>query len=293
MEYEFKIVGKDEEGNPLYRRVLKQSAEFLDPNSNKLEDQSSDFVPPLASPMEQMMPPKSINNQPIKTISQKSPTQPSVNTVKNMPNDFLYGNMDDRLVEFKHQASVKKYPSISFRDKEFVIKIINRHPLGMVAIWAVAAFINLLMILVWSIIFFAPNSAIRSTISTTANITFFGFIIFVSLILMSIIFAYVISSIYSANKMIITSERVVQYLSNGLFDHKKQTIDLGWIEDVSYHKTGIVASIFNFGSIRLSTIGDESTYYMKWVRSPETIASQLNELVLAVKNEDPMPNIYD
>ncbi len=107
------------------------------------------------------------------------------------------------------------------------------------------------------------------------------------------VFAYIVSSIYSANKFVVTTERVVQYMSNGLFDKKKQTIDLGWIEDVSYHKTGIFASIFNFGSVRLSTIGDESTYYLKTVKSPEIVSSQLNELVLAVKNQDPMPNIYD
>ena len=77
----------------------------------------------------------------------------------------------------------------------------------------------------------------------------------------------------------------MQIISNSLFDTKRQTIDLGWIEDVSYHQKGFFASTIGYGSVRLSTIGDETTYYFVYSPDPQQVSMRINEIVFAVKNE--------
>ena len=37
-------------------------------------------------------------------------------------------------------------------------------------------------------------------------------------------------------------------------------IDLASIEDASFHQNGILQTMFHYGTFRLSTVGDETTY---------------------------------
>jgi predicted membrane-bound spermidine synthase len=89
--------------------------------------------------------------------------------------------------------------------------------------------------------------------------------------------------------MFITSERVIQFQQRSLFDEKIQSIDLDGIEDVSSHQVGMVASLFNFGNVRLSTVGDETTYEQNLVYNPKRIVEQINNIVQAVKNDRLVP----
>ncbi len=258
-QFEFKVVGTDEQGNPLYQKVYKEAP--ADKKSKKM--------------------PTSRNESMSKKLTGSD-------------NDAIYQGLSQELIEVNHQESIEQYPGISFRDNEFVIKEIRRHPIGLYLIWSIAGFISLLMILVWSIIFYSSDSVFADIAGQRlTNIINMSSIMFFSIVVITILFAYIATRVYRANKMVVTTERVVQYMSASLFDRKKQTIDLGWIEDVSSHKRGFFATMFNFGSVRLSTIGDESTYYFKLAKNPAEISSQLNELILAVKNEDPLPNLYD
>ncbi len=263
-QFEFKMVGKDEAGNPLYQKVAKQAT-----------SSSANQTPTTGHVIE---------------TKNKSKSQ----SIKNGANDFLYRNIEDELIELNHKQSKQKYNDIQFRDKEFVLKVIKRHPIGLAVIWVITTVIIVLMGIIWSLVFFSPDSIFANMEPHQLSIvTNMSSIIFASIVAISLVFGYISTMIYRANRMIVTTEKLIQYMSNGLFDVKKQTIDLGWIEDVSYHKTGIAATIFDYGSIRMSTIGDESTYYLKFTLNPEQTTSQLNELILAVKNEDPLPNIND
>ncbi len=256
-QFEFKVIGSDEQGNPLYQKVYKT-------------DQQNNTSKPPVSRKEAIA----------KTLADNGNT--------------IYKGLSPELISVNHQESIEQYPNIAFRDKEFVIKVINRHPIGLYLIWTIAGIISLLMLVVWSIVFYSSDSVFAGMAkSRLSTIVTMSSIIFFSIVAITVLFAYIATRVYRANKMVVTTERVVQYKSASLFDRKKQTIDLGWIEDVSSHKRGFFAMMFNFGSVRLSTIGDESTYYFKYARNPAEISSQLNELILAVKNEDSLPNLYD
>ena len=73
-----------------------------------------------------------------------------------------------------------------------------------------------------------------------------------------------------------------------LFTRKEQTVSLANIEDASYDQKGIIQMLFNYGSIRLSTEGDETTYRFSYVANPKEQIAILNNAVEAFKNGRPV-----
>ena len=51
---------------------------------------------------------------------------------------------------------------------------------------------------------------------------------------------------------------------NSLVSTSVNIIDLGSIEDASFRQDTIWQKMFNFGTLRLSTVGDETTYTFKY-----------------------------
>ena len=69
---------------------------------------------------------------------------------------------------------------------------------------------------------------------------------------------------------------------------KVQTVSLANIEDASYHQGGIIPTLLDYGSIRLSTEGDETTYRFAYVTHPKQEIALLNNAIEAFKNGRPI-----
>ena len=65
------------------------------------------------------------------------------------------------------------------------------------------------------------------------------------------------------------------------------------IEDASYSQRGPMQTILNYGSIRLSTEGEETTYRFDYVSSPKKQIAILNNAVEAFKNGRPVEGPTD
>jgi len=101
---------------------------------------------------------------------------------------------------------------------------------------------------------------------------------------------FVVYYVYVNNKFFLTNESVIQEIQVSLFSRHEQTVSLGNIEDASYSQHGIIQQIFNYGSIRLSTEGDETTYRFTYVANPKQHIATLNNAVEAFKNGRPVDN---
>ena len=90
------------------------------------------------------------------------------------------------------------------------------------------------------------------------------------------------------NRFFLTNESVIQEIQTTLLAHHEQTVSLANIEDASYQQAGIFQMMFNYGSIRLSTEGDETTYRFYYVSNPKVQIAILNNAVEAFKNGRPV-----
>lgn len=83
--------------------------------------------------------------------------------------------------------------------------------------------------------------------------------------------------------MIVSNQRIFSKIQQSLFSFRMQSIELEHIEDISYSQIGILANLFDYGSIRFSTVGNEHTYELTFVDSPE---SQIKIIKKAVHDVD-------
>ncbi len=183
-------------------------------------------------------------------------------------------------VRKKHEESKKKYPFLNLSEGEYVIVNIHRHPIGLLAPVAVTGFI---LILLLAILIAYPASGGPLGIAFSAII-----LPILCLMILVAIGGYITIWIYLQNQFFMTNESVIQEIQNGLFSRHEQTVSLGSIEDVSFIKHGVLESMFDFGMIRLSTEGDETTYRFSYVSHPKKQTAILNNAVEAFKNGRPV-----
>ena len=96
--------------------------------------------------------------------------------------------------------------------------------------------------------------------------------------------AYAAVWVYRNNKFFLTNESVIQELQTTLLSRHEQTVSLADIEDASFRQEGFLAHTFGYGSIMLSTEGDETTYRFTFVANPKKEIATLNNAVEAFKN---------
>ena len=177
---------------------------------------------------------------------------------------------DPRVIKTRHEQSVKTYPDITVDEDEYVVLSMRRHSLGYLLNIIFSAFIGVLLISAWIIICFMPNPLPIS-------------LIFGSITLLLIILTYVNYVVYRANRFVITNERAIQWISNTIMSQKKQVINLESIEDISYSREGILQHLFDYGTVKLSTVGDESTYTFPFSPNPDKKAEFLSDIVEAAR----------
>lgn len=185
----------------------------------------------------------------------------------------------------KHEESKKRYPYLNLSEGEFVIIAVHRHIIGLLQIWAVVG-------IVIALVFLAIYALAGGTLTGENGQPLYSpQVLAVPAVLiaaLALLFGFIATSIYNANRFFLTNESVIQLIQVGLFSRKEQTVSLANIEDASYNQHGIIPHLFNYGLLRLSTEGDETTYRFNYASRPQKTIAILNNAVEAFKNGRPV-----
>lgn len=188
----------------------------------------------------------------------------------------------------KHKLSLKKYPMLNLSEGEYVITAIRRHPIGIIGIWGSVVAMIVLVCVVLPLLIVGQNALRDVGLSLSLDTGLMGLVIIAALCLLFLLGGYVAAYVYNANRFYLTNESVTQHIQTSLFSKKEQTISLSNIEDASFRQHGILQHLFNYGSLRLSTEGDETTYRFNYVSNPRVQVTLLNDAVEAFKNGRPV-----
>ena len=183
----------------------------------------------------------------------------------------------------KAAQSRQEYPGLNLSDGEYVILAVRRHP-----IWLIFPVGSTLLAL---ILIFGLTGIYSSTVAVSpAGMPAAGDVILIAILLALLItiFGYFATWIYMQNRFYLTNESVVQEIQHSLFSKREQTVSLGSIEDASFNQTSFIQTLFNYGTIRLSTEGDETTYRFPFVSQPKEQIAKLNNAIEAFKNGRPV-----
>ena len=188
----------------------------------------------------------------------------------------------------KHEESVRLYPFLNLSEGEFVMLRIRRHPIGLLIPIFITSFVLIVLLVMMALVpdFYATIQAESSMIN------FPGADVVVGVLLLLVILVGLIGGVaiwvYLKNQFFLTNEAVIQEVQHGLFSHREQTVSLGSIEDASYKRQGILQHIFDYGTMRLSTEGEETTYRFAYVENPKQQIATVNDAVEAFKNGRPV-----
>jgi Bacterial PH domain len=188
-------------------------------------------------------------------------------------------------VKAKHDAAKRLFPTLNLSEGEYIINAVRRHPIGLFLPMAAGIFLmTLTLVALFNFDLLAPALGLTGVAAEPAS----AILPLGLLTLLIALGTYVAYYVYTNNKFFLTNESVIQEIQVSLFARHEQTVSLANIEDASYEQKGIIAQIFDYGSIRLSTEGDETTYRFTFVAGPKKHIATLNNAVEAFKNGRPV-----
>lgn len=186
-------------------------------------------------------------------------------------------------IKARHEGDKTRHPNLNLSEGEYVISEVRRHPIGLIPPVAVML---LLMVMIIAGVVAYPTLAEQSSVNLPPADSIL--LPALMLIILAALGGYIAIMVYLGNKFYLTNESVVQEIQTALFVRREQTVSLSNIEDASYRQEGFIQTLFNYGSIRLSTEGDETTYRFYYVSNPKKQIATLNNAVEAFKNGRPV-----
>lgn len=189
--------------------------------------------------------------------------------------------MKQDLLKVHHARSKKDFPELQLKDDEYVALAVYRSKLGLMAIWGTAALAIILITIVMVLVTISTSG--QSTGLINSNSLPYLYLIIIVLFAAIILMASVSTKVYKGNRLYITNKRLIHYEQTSLTAKSVNTIDLVSVEDVSFKQKGLIDQIFQLGSLRMSTVGDETTYTFKYVTKPTDEIETISYLIHVAK----------
>ncbi|MEM6997953.1 MAG: PH domain-containing protein [Patescibacteria group bacterium] len=151
------------------------------------------------------------------------------------------------------------------RPPDEIVFTMHRHIFGLVTLY-VSTIVGVLAsfgLLAWM----ASNSFDLSSEQKTIGLLIMGAVLLIVAGLL-----YMMTSIYWASKLVLTTEDVQQTIQNGLFNTKRSRLSLANVEDVTSFKKGFFASTVNFGTLNIETAGEQANFKFRYCPDPDECA---------------------
>lgn len=164
--------------------------------------------------------------------------------------------MDEGLAKIRHERSVKDFPFLELEDNEYVEYAFKRAKIWLNLILGGLAAGLILILLAFLLVLMGKDSLNATGIN-------FLYIILGALLVSVFLVGLFTIMVYRGNKLFITNKHVIQLIMSSPMANSVNMIDLTSIEDTSFSQNGIMQKMFGYGTFRLSTVGEETTYTFK------------------------------
>ena len=165
--------------------------------------------------------------------------------------------MDESLARIRHERSKKDFPGLRLEDDEYVEFAFKRARVCLLMIIGGVMF-GLIVVLLAFLLVLMGQSMIDEMGRN------FLFIILAALLASAVMIGVVSLVVYNGNRLFITNRRVIQMVMTSPVVNSVNIIDLSSVEDSSFRQENLLQNLFHYGTFRLSTVGDETTYTFKY-----------------------------
>ena len=165
--------------------------------------------------------------------------------------------MDENLAKIRHERSKKDFPGLRLDEDEYVEFAFKRAKVCLMMIICGTGVAMIILLLAFLLVLMGQS--MLDEIGRN-----FVFIILTALLASVILAGLVALRIYNGNKLFITNKRAIQMMMTSPVVNSVNVIDLVSVEDVSFRQEGVLQNLFHYGTLRLATVGDETTYTFKY-----------------------------
>jgi len=159
-----------------------------------------------------------------------------------------------------HDESVRDFPGLDLIDDEYVVLDVERHWMGRFRIW-IGILLGAIVLLVAAAFFYYTDYT---------KVDFSDYLA-IACVLAAILMPFagvVFLRDFDEDWLVVTNLRLIENHRQTAFATFNQEIGLDGIEDISSSQTTIFEKLFNYGTIKMSTIGNEHTYRFTFVSDP-------------------------
>ena len=184
--------------------------------------------------------------------------------------------MDEALAKIRHERSKKDFPMLKLEDGEYVEFALKRAKVCLYMILG-AVFVSLVVLLLAFLLALIGESMLDDMGRN------FVYIILATLLAATVLIGLVAVMIFQGNKLFVTNRRVIQLIMNSPTSNSVNMIDLPSVEDASFHQNGILQTFLHYGTLRLATVGDETTYTFKYSDISDEDLKAVSKLITEAK----------
>ncbi|MBI2592105.1 PH domain-containing protein [Candidatus Saccharibacteria bacterium] len=154
---------------------------------------------------------------------------------------------------------------------EHVVVIVRKHFIGLVFIY-LQALVG--MIAVLSIIFITSPDIFNNLDDQSNRLLVAVVLLGVALL---VLYLFVATYVYRHSRLLVTDKNLIQINQKSLFIRKVSRLSMSNVEDVSADQRGILATIFNYGTLLIQTAGERPNFEFKYCPTPNHYADQVLE----------------
>ena len=168
------------------------------------------------------------------------------------------------------------FESIEFDQDEKLISEIRKHPFGLFVVYFTGMVVTASLFIIFIILpsFVLNNDAVSESVNTS-NLNTILAIIGGILTLLSLVVTAIGAYLYQSNVVLVTSEKIAQVLYRSIFDRKISQLSIGDVQDVTVTKKGILANLFNYGTLVIETAGEQQNYTFTFTPDPYENAKKI------------------
>lgn len=154
---------------------------------------------------------------------------------------------------------------------ECILTVVHRSIIGLIGIYLVA--IVAVLAVFGLVIAISPDTFDTSSENISGSL---GAIMVLGAILLVLIL-FTATYVYRQSRLLVTDKSLVQIIQKTLFIRKVSRLSMSNVEDVNEEQRGVLASIFNFGTLTVQTAGTEDNFVFTLCPNPAGLADRIIE----------------
>ncbi|MBX4190884.1 PH domain-containing protein [Candidatus Saccharibacteria bacterium] len=154
---------------------------------------------------------------------------------------------------------------------EEILTVVNQSIIGLIGIYLIA-FVTVAA-LTTLVVVLSPDTFKISSDNISGALSL---IMLLSAILLTLIL-FTATYIYRQNRLLVTNRSLVQILQKSLFNRKVSRLSMSNVEDVNEEQRGIIAMIFNYGTLNVQTAGAQDNFTFNLCPNPAALADRIIE----------------